>query len=253
MSKHHSAVERFLLPVAILLVLTTLVSIPLHADTYSFFLGPQPNPIPSVNDEAVGPYPGTLTDTTDNTVLPFGQFMCLDGNILTDWSSTLTGTVSHPDDQADDEAAFLASLLLYDATEMGVTLPSSSAPNPSPTYTQAFMNAYSGPITFAIWQIMGTLPNGVPLPAGTQAFVNDAVNVYNTIFNNPSSPEYAAGQTFLSSVDIFTPTPPGSNQRFIAVVPDPLFPSPTPEPRTWGLLAAGLLLAGLNRKRLARR
>jgi hypothetical protein len=251
MSKHYSVAEHFLMPVVILLMLMTLASIPLHADTYSFFLGPQPSPIPTVNGEAVGPYPGTLTDTTDNTVLPFGQFMCLDGNISTQWGSTLTGTVSHPDDQEDDEAAFLASLLLYDATQMGVTLPSSSAPNPSPTYTQAFMNAYSGPITFAIWQIMGTLPPSVAEPAGTQAFVNQAVNVYNTIFNNPSSPEYAAGQAFLSSVDIFTPTPPGSNQRFISVVPDTL--TTTPEPGTWGLLAAGLLLAGLNRKRLARR
>ncbi len=231
-------------PLSLTVVLgLALVGIPLHASTYdSFYLGNQPNPVPVENGEAAGPYPGTITDTATNTTLPFGQFMCLDGNIATQWGANLTGgTVTHPTGQQEDEGAFLASLLLSDAAQQGVTMPSASAPNPSSSYTQAFINTYSGPISFAVWQVMGTLPPGDTEPAGTAAYVTDAQLEYTNVFSNSSSPDYAAGQAFLASVDIFNPNPVGSAQRFIAMVPDP---DPTPEPGTLGLLAAGLLLAG---------
>lgn len=252
MIDHKSLVGRLPVSLTVILMLMALVSIPLQANTsYSFYLGNQPSPVPAENGEAAGPYPGTITDTTTNKTLPFGQFMCLDGNVVTYWGSTLTGgTVTHPADQQEDEAAFLASLLLSDAAQQGVTLPSASAPGPSPSYTQAFIDGYSGAITFAIWDIMKTLPGGVTEPSGAQAFVTDAQQEYTNVFNNSSSADYAAGQAFLASVDIFNPYPVGSAQRFITMNPAP---DPTPEPGTLGSLAAGLLLAALclRQRRLA--
>lgn len=246
MSNCKRRVSRLPLPLAVGLVLMALVSIPLHADSYSFYLGPQPSPTPSENGDSVGPYPGTLKDTTTCTTLPFVQFMCLDGNVTTNWRTTLTiGTLTHPADQQEEEAAFLASLLLADAAAQGVTLPSTSAPNPGASYTQTFIDTYAGPITFAIWQIMGTLPGGVTEPSGAAAFVTTAQAEYTNVFNSAASPYHAAGQTFLASTDIFTPNPQGSAQRFITMGS---FAS-VPEPGTLGLLAAGLLLAGLRSAR----
>ncbi|MDR3701978.1 MAG: hypothetical protein P4L56_20180 [Candidatus Sulfopaludibacter sp.] len=240
------------LSVVIILALITLVSIPLYADSFSFYLGPQPDPIPAVNGEAVGPYPGQLTDTTTHTIVSTDPFMCLDGNITTYWGSTLTGgTISSPLGEGEEEAAFLASQLLSKAQALGVTPDSYAHPNPpspnTPAYS-AFINSYAAPITFAIWQVMGTLPAGPLEPPGTQAFVNQAQAEYANVFSNPSSPLYAAGQVFLSSVIIFSPNPPGSNQRYMTAI-DPSFVTsqPTPEPATLGLLAGSLLFLGCVR------
>jgi hypothetical protein len=238
-----------------LFFLMTVVNSPVRASDLLFVIGPQPSSIPTVAGEAVGPYPGQLTGST------IGQFLCLDGNITTYWGSNIYGTEAHPVTQQEDEAAFLASLLLYDADQLGVTLNSFSAPNPDPSYTQSFMNNYSGPVTFALWQIFGTMTaaEAANAPAGTQAFVDLAASIYTNVFSNTSSPEYTAGQTFLQSVWIFTPTKVGSNQRFITAVPNDTFMStvlngplnPTvPEPGTIGLLAAGCALIAIvyNRK-----
>ena len=225
---------------------------PAHADSVLFYIGPQPGNIPTVSGEAVGPYPGELTGST------IGQFLCLDGNINTYWGSDITGTEAHPETKQEDEAAFLASLLLHDAGQAGVILNSFTAPNPGPTYTQAFANEYTGPVTFALWQIMGTLTSGeaANMPNGTQGFVDLAVTAYDTIFNNPTSALYAEGQEFLQSVWIFTPTPQGSNQRFITAVgdenlfpPNPPISTATPEPGTWGLFGTGFVLVFFGRKR----
>ena len=238
------------LSVVIILALMTLVSIPLYADSYSFYLGPQPNPIPAANGEAIGPYPGKLTGTTTHTTVSTDPFMCLDGNITTNWGSTLTdGTISTPVGEAEDEAAFLASLLLSKAKALGVTPDSYAHPNPPSPYTPAytaFIDSYAAPITFAIWQVMGTLPAGPLEPAGTQAFVNQAQAEYANVFSKPTSALFAAGQVFLSSVIIFNPNPPGSNQRFITAV-DSSFVTNTPEPATLGLLAGSLLCLGCIR------
>jgi hypothetical protein len=265
---HHIRVSKGLpLSVVIVLALITLVSIPLHADTAIFYIGPQPGSIPSVNNEAVGPYPGQLTDTSSNpgVVSLIQQYLCLDGNITTYWDSTLYGTESAPDTQAEDEAAFLASLLLYEADQNGVTLNSYGAPTPDSSYTQAFMNAYSGPISFAVWdQGITDTPTGNAEPAGTQTFVTLAQSVYTNIFTNTASPLYQQGQTFLGEVSVFIPTTgyqiPGGgtqnpNQSFITAISDDGFIGSVmaPEPGTLGLLAGGLLLAGLSRKRFAGR
>jgi hypothetical protein len=224
-----------------------------HADSLTFIIGPQPNSIPTVSGEAAGPYPGQLEGSD------IGQFLCLDGNVVTYWGSVITGTEAHPQTKQEDEAAFLGSLLLHDASQAGVILNSFSNPNPGPTYTQAFMNNYSGPITFAIWQIFGTLTpaQSANKPAATQSFVDLAETAYNTIFNNPSSALYAEGQSFLQSVWIFSPVPQGSNQRFMTAVDDAaLFPPKipdgplAPEPGTLTMLATGVLLVfvGLRRR-----
>ena len=256
MIHRNPAFSRPVLSLAIILFLMTLVSMPALADTYSFYLGPQPNPTPVVNNESVGPYPGLLTDTTSNTVVSEAPFMCLDGNITTNWGSTLTGTISAPVGASEDEAAFLSSLLISDAAALGVTPDSYTHPNPPNPYTPAytnFINNYAAPITFAIWQLMGTLPGGAVEPAGTQAFVNQAIAEYNNVFNNPSSSLYAAGQAFLASVIVFNPIPTGSNQRFITAPSSPLTTQSVPEPTTLGLLAAGLIAFGVGRKRFGGR
>jgi len=224
-----------------------------HAATLSFFIGPQPGTIPTVSGEAAGPYPGQLDGSS------IGQFLCLDGDVVTYWGSTITGTEAHPETKQEDEAAFLGSLLLHDASQAGVILNSFTNPNPGPTYTQAFMNSYSGPITFAIWQIFGTLTptQAANKPAETQTFVNLAETAYANIFSNPTSALYAEGQSFLQSVWIFSPLQQGSNQRFITAVGDEaLFPPKTPdgpvapEPGTVTMLATGavLVIVGLRRK-----
>jgi hypothetical protein len=224
-----------------------------HADSVTFTIGPQPTSIPTVGGEAAGPYPGQLQGSD------IGQFLCLDGNVVTFWGSVITGTEAHPQTEQEDEAAFLGSLLLHDASQAGVILNSLSNPNPDPTYTQAFMNSYSGPITYAVWQIFGTLTatQTANKPAATQSFVDLAETAYNNIFNNPNSALYAEGQSFLQSVWIFRPVPAGSNQRFITAVGDELLFPPkgpdgpvAPEPGTLPLLAGGglLVLIGMRRR-----
>ncbi len=68
----------------------------------------------------------------------------------------------------------------------------------------------------------------------------------HNVFSKPTSALFAAGQVFLSSVIIFNPNPPGSDQRFMTAV-DSSFVTNTPEPATLGLLAGSLLCLGCIR------
>src|SRR5208282_487932 len=100
----------------------------------TFTLGSNPNQVYMGTN--VGPYPGTLTGTN------ITEFFCLNLNKSSTFGDSYSGTFSAPVGQAEDEAAFLAEYLLTKG---------------APSSNQTFVNQYEGPISFAIWQIMGTL------------------------------------------------------------------------------------------------
>jgi hypothetical protein len=169
-----------------------------------------------------GPYAVSLNGAQNLLVF------CLDLHIDTPVGTTFDGYLTHPSTPAEDEAAFLAAYSL--------TL---GAPSANLTVVQN----YEGPISMAIWQLMGTLTqNGQSTPAdpAAQHFIDLATTAYNS------------GQitsSFLSSVNIWNPGTPGSGstaeQRFIVAT--------TPEPGTVVILGSGLLLIALSRIRRHRR
>ena len=152
---------------------------------------------------------------------------CLDLHINTPVGTNFDGYLTHPSTPAEDEAAFLAA---YSLT-LG-----------APSVSSTAVNNYEGPISMAIWQLMGTLTqNGSSTPPdpAAQHFINIATAAYNS------------GQitsSFLSSVNIWNPGTPGSGstaeQRFIEAT--------TPEPTTLVLLGGGLLLIALRQIRRTR-
>ena len=91
---------------------------------------------------AVGPYLASLNGAPDLSVF------CLDLHIST--GVHYTGGLTTPSTEAEEEAAFLASYSLY----LG-------APSSLPT----MVNNVEGPISLAIWQLMGTLGATSPDPA----------------------------------------------------------------------------------------
>ena len=90
---------------------------------------------------AVGPYLASLNGAPDLSVF------CLDLHISTGVQTTYTGGLTTPSTEAEEEAAFLASYSLY----LGV-------PSSLPT----IVNNVEGPISLAIWQLMG--PWATPSP-----------------------------------------------------------------------------------------
>jgi hypothetical protein len=165
-----------------------------------------------------GPYLATIGGVPNLLVY------CLDLHIDTPVGTTFDGYLTHPNTPAEDEAAFLAAYSL--------TL---GAPNGNPTNVQN----YDGPVSMAIWQLMGTLTqNGsstLPDPAA-QHFLDIATTAYT---NGQIS------SSFLNSVNIWHPGTPGSGstaeQRFIEAT--------TPEPTTLVFLGSGLLLFALHQIR----
>lgn len=116
----------------------------LSAHPATFQLGTDPNQ--TYTGLLAGPYPGTLSDSSAT------EFMSLDLNL----SATST-----PDTPAEDEVAFLAAYLLQQG---------------APSFNQAFVNNFEGPISFVIWLIMETLTPPDPAAA---FFVNLAGNAYS--------------------------------------------------------------------------
>jgi hypothetical protein len=168
-----------------------------------------------------GPYLATIGGVENLLVY------CLDLHIATPVGNTYDGYLTHPTTPAEDEAAFLAAYSL--------TL---GAPTGDPTIVQN----YEGPISMAIWQLMGTLTqNGSSIPPdpAAQYFVDLATTAYNN---------HQISSAFLSSVNIWNPGTPGSGstaeQRFIYTA--------TPEPTTLVFLGSGLLLIALSRIRRRR-
>jgi len=178
-----------------------------HATTATFILGYDPNQVyMGVN---VGPYPGSLTGSGAT------EFFCLNLDKPAAFDTSYPGTVSEPVGQSEDEVAFLSAYLL-----------SKGSPGSDPNFVQQ----YEGPISFAIWQIMGTLGSTAPDPAAAQ-FVTLAQNAYN---------QGLITTAFLSNFLVFTPDN-DSIQSFITVVGN----VPAPEPGTMLLLGSGLLAAVL--------
>src|ERR1039457_5522568 len=168
-----------------------------------------------------GPYLATIGGVPNLLVY------CLDLHIDTPVQTTFDGYLTHPNTPAEDEAAFLAAYSLTLGTPNGNT---------------TIVHNYDGPISMAIWQLMGTLSqNGSSTPPdpAAQHFIELATTAYN------------GGQissSFLSSVDIWNPGTPGrpttAEQRFLVAT--------VPEPTTLVFLGSGLLLIALGRIRRRR-
>jgi hypothetical protein len=102
-----------------------------------------------------------------------------------------------------------------------------------------------GPISFAIWQIMGTLGTTGPDPAAQQ-YIQTAQYAYS---------HNLIPRSYLDRVLIFNPDQNGI-QRFITAVPDSAMVSQTlsgvSEPGTMALLAGALMLLAWRSRALKR-
>lgn len=176
----------------------------------------------------VGPYAATLDGDLAT------QVFCLDLHIDTYLGRSYDGTLATPQTQMEEEAAFLASYALYLGAPSG-----------------GLVNSVEGPISMAIWQIMGTMGATVPDPAA-QPYVELARSAYAGSAITPA---------FLSGVSVWTPSPEGSAQRFVTAISDDSMIhralngtqsaglSEAPEPGTVAFLGTGLLLMALSRIR----
>lgn len=170
------------------------------------------DPVQDYLNEDVGPYPGTLT----NTQASVQGFFCLDEDLSSTFGARYSGTESVPLTPQEQEAAFLASLAMQ------------------LTHTE------DGPISFAIWQIMGTLGTHPQDPAAQKY-----VELANYAYANSLICSHLLNQAI-----IFTPAD-DTVQRFISAVSDTFDVQTalvamnadtvaTPEPSTWN--TAGLCL-----------
>jgi len=160
-----------------------------------------------------GPYQATV-DATRNLLI-----YCMDLHIATPLGQVFSGYLTHPQTANEEEAAFLAAYSL--------TL---GAPDGSATAVQS----YEGPISMAIWQLMGTLGT-TKQDANAQPFVLMAQNAYTSGKITPA---------FLSTMYIWNPSTAGAEQRFLF--------SQTPEPGTMVFLGSGLVLVAFSRIRRRR-
>jgi hypothetical protein len=208
----------------------------------------------------VGPYPGAVEQNSDPTQQLVVSLFCLDGNLTDYFTYQYPGTVEplsalsgDSNFQSEEEAAFLASLVLYEAQQDNIAISVAGVggnglvtqiANGSVSVTD-FVNNVEAPISFAIWQIMGTL-DGSPDPAAAP-YVLQAQNAYTNILQYSSTPLVAA---FNSSVMIFIPAD-SSTQRFFTAYGD--VGSMVPEPGTMALFGTGIALMALGCARRLRR
>lgn len=160
-----------------------------------------------------------------------------------------------------EEAAFLASLMMYEAKQDGIKL-GHSGTGGNPTLTQTatmtvgeFVSQVEGPISYAVWQIMGTLGNLAQDP-NAQPHVAEAQAAWTNVLQYSSSPLM---MTFNSSVIVFSrvngsPNYNSPSQRFITAFYDNDLIEAAPEPGTMVLFGTGVLPMALRcARRLARR
>ena len=200
--------------VLMLCAMLTLATIPATASTM-LTLGSDPNQV--YNGINVGPYPATIDGASGLLVF------CLNEGLTANWGGQYLGTLHTPSGAQEEEAAFLGAYSLFQA----------------PIHDAAYVNNVAGPISMAIWQIMGELgsqpadPKAAPYIQMAQAAFND-----NLI---PAD--------FLAQVRVFSPNDSRIQPFMTAVRDDEMIANATPEPGTWLFLATGIGLIALGRLR----
>ncbi|MCX6627555.1 MAG: hypothetical protein NTW28_08000 [Candidatus Solibacter sp.] len=163
----------------------------------------------------VGPYVATLDNDPNSLVF------CLDLHINTYVNRDYQGALSHPSTQAEEEAAFLASYSLHLGAPSG-----------------SLVNTVEGPISMAIWQLMGTLGSTAPDPAAAP-YIQLAQSAYSS---------GRISDTLLNRVQIWSPASGVQSQRFITAVRDErMIEDTVPELSTLVLLGSGVLLMAASR------
>jgi hypothetical protein len=189
------------------------------------------NPTFAYEGILVGPYAATL-DTDPNSLV-----FCLDLHLDSYVGTRYDGSLTAPQTQREKEAAFLASYSLYLGAPSG-----------------GLVNSVEGPISMAIWQLMGTMGT-TPNDPAAQPYIQLA---------QFADSDNAITPSFLGDVSIWTPTPAGSSQRFVTAIrkdslifdalrEDLAALDNAPEPGTIVLLSIGVLLmafGGIRRRRL---
>jgi hypothetical protein len=230
----------------------------LSADTYQFTPGVG-IPITYLGNSTVGPYGGTLKDTTTGVVSPNSIYFCLTGN--TAYNSLETDNQNLPSlaptTVSEEEAAFLYSMMLGDEVANTVTLSVNSSLQVVPQGSTAGINAFEadlGPIQFAMWYVMGTLPDAQKNSWGysgtyTGTLATSFTNITDSstrqdVFDAAQGQAAFAALPSINKYQVFITTNGGQN--FIGFVP---------EPGTMVLFGGGALLMGLGciRRRMARR
>lgn len=174
----------------------------------------------------VGPYEARLGPEPDIKTWVF----CLDLHIDTNVNTTYAGSLSHPTTEAEKEAAFLAAYSLY------LGAPSGSV-----------VNSVEGPISMAIWEIMGTLEQ-----KGNRTVPDPAAARYIQLARSASTSGLIS-EDFLRKVQIWTPDKDVTSQRFMtAVRDDDMVENAVPEPGTMLFLGSGILLMVFSRIRRRR-
>jgi PEP-CTERM motif len=246
-----------LIAVSICLCAFLAFSTTLSADTYSFVPGVGVSGISYLGNSGIGPYGGTLTDTTSNKVLADSIFFCLTGNV--GYNSTENDNPGQsslaPSTVPQEEAAFLYSLMLSDEAANSVTLTTTGTGNSKAVVVNgtagniAAFDADLGPIQFAIWYVMGTLPS---TQASAWGYSGTLASGFTNITDLATRADVKAAETPAN----YTPFANNTEyQVFVTTSGGQSFIGAVPEPSTMVLFGAGGLLMALGcaRRRLTKR